>query len=214
MRTYAIAAAAIAALLLALFGLAELLSVPVLSDRSPDLGDPGIAAAAASFALLAGDVVLPVPSSALMILDGSLFGPVGGTLLSFAGSEAAALLGFAIGRRGGPALARFSSPAARARVERLVERHGAIAIVVTRPVPVVAETAALLAGATAMPLRSFAVAAAIGSIPPAVAYALVGAYAARAGVGLALFAAVIVLALAYWVVGQRRRRPAAAGAGE
>ena len=90
-----------------------------------------------------------------MILDGSLFGPVGGALLSFAGSEAAALLGFAIGRRGGPALARSSSPAARARAERMVAQHGAIAIVVTRPVPVVAETAALLAGATAMPLRSF-----------------------------------------------------------
>ena len=210
MRIYVIAAAGIAALLLALFGVAHLLDLPVLTDTSPHLGDAGPGAAAASFALLAADVVLPVPSSALMLLNGALFGPFGGMLLSLAGSEAAALLGWAIGRGGGGLLDRAVSPASRARVEAFVRERGALAVVVTRPVPVVGETAAILAGAAGMPLARLALAAAIGSVPPALGYALAGAYAARFDAALLVLAGVLALAVGYWLL-DRRRRPAARG---
>jgi len=68
-RWFVVAAVAICATLLALFGLAHALDAPVLSDESPDLGRAGAGAAAAGFALLAGDVVLPVPSSAVMVAN-------------------------------------------------------------------------------------------------------------------------------------------------
>ena len=206
MKYYALAALVIGTLLLALFGLAQLLEVPLLSEESPELGGAGVGAGGASFALLAGDVVLPVPSSALMILNGSLFGPAGGTMLSLAGSEAAALLGFAIGRRGGPVLARFASPAAREQVTQMMARRGALAIVVTRPVPVIAETATILAGAAGMPFAPFAIAAALGSLPPSLAYALAGAYSARFDATVAVLAGVLLLAVGYWVFARRRRR--------
>jgi uncharacterized membrane protein YdjX (TVP38/TMEM64 family) len=205
-KYYGLAALAIGALLLALFGLAQLLEVPLLSEQSPQLGGAGVGAGTASFALLAGDVVLPVPSSALMILNGSLFGPAGGTLLSLAGSEAAALLGYAIGRRGGPVLARLTSPAAREHVAQIMRQRGALAIVVTRPVPVIAETATILAGAAGMPFAPFAIAAALGSLPSSLAYALAGAYAARFDATIAVFAGVLLLVAAYWALARRRRR--------
>ncbi|MEA2183138.1 MAG: hypothetical protein QOF69_2323 [Solirubrobacteraceae bacterium] len=166
MKTYALAVAAICVAMLALFGIAQVLDLPLLSSESPNLGTAGPGAAAASFALRAGDVLLPVPSSALMLLNGSLFGPIGGAALSLAGSEAAALLGWAIGRCGGPFLKRVVSPAARDRAEALVRDRGALAIVLTRPIPVVAETAAILAGAAGMPLRRRALAAVVGALPP------------------------------------------------
>lgn len=212
MKPYALAAVGIAALLLALYALAQLLEVPLLSEESPRLGGAGLGAGAASFALLAGDVVLPVPSSALMFLNGSLFGPAAGAVLSLLGSEAAALLGYAIGRRGGRALERYVSPAARERAGRLVERRGAIAIVVTRPVPIIAETVAILAGAAGMPLPKLALAAAVGSLPPVLAYALAGAYAERFDASLVVFAGVLVLAGAVWML-ERRRRPAVTAGG-
>jgi uncharacterized membrane protein YdjX (TVP38/TMEM64 family) len=185
------------------------LEIPLLGDESPQLGAAGPGAAAAAFALLAGDVVLPVPSSALMLLNGALFGPVGGALLSLAASEAAALLGWAIGRRGGRLLDRAVAPEARARVAELVAARGAVAIVVTRPVPIVAETAVILAGAAGMPLGRLALAAAVGSVPPAVAYALAGAYAQSFDAGLAVFAGVLVLAAGFWWADRRRRSPSA-----
>jgi uncharacterized membrane protein YdjX (TVP38/TMEM64 family) len=204
LKCYAAAAGAICLLMLALFALAHLLAVPVLSEESPSLGEAGLGAAAVSFGLLAGDVVLPVPSSAVMIANGALFGPLGGAVLSLAGSEAAALLAYAIGRRGDALLDRFVPPGDRAHVASALERGGTVAIVVTRPVPVIAETTAILAGAVGMPLARFAWAAALGSLPPALAYALAGALAARTGTTIVVFGGVLVLATLVWLGGRRR----------
>jgi uncharacterized membrane protein YdjX (TVP38/TMEM64 family) len=207
-RGYAIAAAMLAALMLALFGLAHALDVPVLTDAQPDLGEAGPGAAAASFALLAFDVVLPVPASAVMTANGALFGALGGALLSLAGSVAAALLGFSIGRRGGPLLDRLVSPQQRARAAPALEQPGMLAIVLTRPVPVVAETAAILAGAAGMPLGRLAPAAAIGSVAPAVAYAPAGAVAGSFGGAVVVFAGVLLLSAAMWATLRLRESPA------
>ena len=154
----------------------------------------------ASFALLAADVVLPVPSSALMILNGALFGLVPGAVLSLAGGVAAALLGATIGRRGGALLERAVAPDRRLRAAALVQRRGALAIMLTRPVPIVAETVAVLAGAAGMPLGRVAFAAALGSLVPAIAYAAAGAGAATAGRSLVVFGGVLGLSAAAWLV--------------
>ncbi|CAA9474467.1 MAG: hypothetical protein AVDCRST_MAG67-427 [uncultured Solirubrobacteraceae bacterium] len=211
MRAYVLAALAISAVLLSLFGIAHALGVPLLSDASPGLGAAGPGAAAASFALLATDVLLPVPSSALMLLNGALFGWLGGTLLSLAGSEAAALLAWAIGRRGGRLLERGEQAGARARADAFVRRRGALAIIVTRPVPVLAETTAILAGAAGMPLRRLTAAAAVGSLPPALGYALAGAYAGRFDAGPIVLAGVLTLAAAFWLLDRRRAAAVTAG---
>jgi len=194
LRGYAVAAVALGALMLALFGLAKLLEVPVLSAESPDLGAAGVGAAVASFALLAGDVVLPVPSSGVMIANGALFGWVAATALSLAGSVACALLGGAIGRRGGPLLDRLVTPERQARAAAAIEQRGAVVIIITRPVPIVAETTAILAGAAGMSYGRLGAAAAIGSLPPALAYALAGAFADSFGHPVIVFAGVLALA--------------------
>jgi uncharacterized membrane protein YdjX (TVP38/TMEM64 family) len=206
-RGYAIAAGALAALMLAMFGLAHALGAPLLTDATPDLGEPGAGAAVASFALLAFDVVLPVPASAVMTLNGALFGALAGAVLSLAGSMASALLGFAIGRRGGVLLDRLVAPEQRARAAPALEPPGMLAIVLTRPVPVLAETTAILAGAAGMSPGRLASAAALGSVPPALGYAAAGATADRAGGGLAVFAGVLVLSAATWALITARPRP-------
>jgi uncharacterized membrane protein YdjX (TVP38/TMEM64 family) len=211
-KRYAAVAALICALMLALLGLAELLALPLLSDDSPDLGEAGAGAAAAGFALLAGDVVLPVPSSGVMVANGALFGAVAGAFLSLAGSEAAALLGYAIGRRGGALLDRDVRPADQARAASLLEDRGVIAIVATRPVPVLAETTAILAGAIGMPLGRFAWAAAAGALPPSVAYAFAGAIAERFSAALVVFGGTLVLSGLVWLAGRRRAAVPAAAA--
>jgi uncharacterized membrane protein YdjX (TVP38/TMEM64 family) len=51
--------------------------------------------------LLAGDLVLPVPSSILMTLSGALLGVGLGAAVSFAGAMASALIGYGLCRRFG-----------------------------------------------------------------------------------------------------------------
>src|SRR5436190_19621764 len=150
MKRYLLIMASMIAFFLISFFIVEGLGIPLLADPTPWMKHGGLLTAILGVGLLIADVLLPVPSSLVMVAHGALFGVVGGTLLSLLGSVGAALFGFAIGRRGGPLLARVVPPEERARADYLLGRWGSLAIVVTRPVPVLAETVAIMAGVGSM----------------------------------------------------------------
>lgn len=202
MRRYLFVAAGVLLFLLSLFLLVEALGVSPFADPVPWLAGRGALGAALGVGLLVADVLLPVPSSLVMIANGAAFGVLGGTLLSLAGGLGAALFGFAIGRRGGPLLERLVPPEERARVGRVVERWGALAVVVTRPVPLLAETTAIMVGATGVGPGRVALAALAGSLPPAFLYALTGAAAGTFRSGALMFALVILAAALFWLSGR------------
>src|ERR1051325_8864098 len=128
------------AFFLILFFAVEALGVSLLSDPTPWMKHGGLLAASLGVGLLVADVLLPVPSSLVMVAHGALFGVALGTLLSLLGSIGAALFGFAIGRRGGKLLERAVTSADRARANKMLARWGTLAVIVTRPVPLLAET--------------------------------------------------------------------------
>ncbi|MDK3255250.1 TVP38/TMEM64 family protein [Blastococcus capsensis] len=146
------------------------------------------------------DVVLPVPSSLVMIAHGAVFGPLVGTVLSIAGSLGAALVGFALGRRGGAGLDRLVPAEQRRRADALLDRWGVLAIVVTRPVPLLAETTVILAGMSRLGWGRSALAAMVGSLPAALLYALAGSVVAEWADPVVVFALVLLLAGATWAV--------------
>lgn len=203
MKRYWTLAALIAASFLVLFLAAESLDIPVLRDPSEWLEEGGVAAAAAGVSLLTADVLLPVPSSAVMIAHGALFGVWLGMALSLLGSVGAAVVGFALGRRGGGLIARFVPAEERARADRMLQRWGSLAIVASRPVPLLAETVMILAGASPAGWGRSIAAALAGSLPPAALYALTGAMAAGVGSSLLVFLGVGGVAAVFWVLGRR-----------
>src|SRR5687768_1042795 len=156
---------------LALFAVVKSLNLPLLEDPARWLAGGGPAAAAVSVGLLIADVVLPVPSSILMLGNGAMFGVVVGTALSLAGSLGATALGFLLGRRGSALIGRLVTPAEKVRADRLLARWGALAIVVTRPIPLLAETTAILAGASPLGWGKMLLAAVGGALPSALLYA-------------------------------------------
>ena len=203
MKRYWMVVGVMLTVFLLLFGLVEWLQVPLLTNPSEWLNRGGIVAASVGVGLLIVDVALPVPSSLVMIAHGALFGVALGTLLSLLGSVGAALAGFAIGRRGGAWLEKIVSADERLRVERMLERWGALAIVITRPVPLLAETTAILAGASAMSWRRVIVAAVAGSLPAALLYALTGAVAASFQNGALMFCLILLVSGAFWLISRR-----------
>jgi uncharacterized membrane protein YdjX (TVP38/TMEM64 family) len=205
MKRYALLMVAMMAAFLALFGLAEWLDLPLLTDPGPWLSRGDWIAAAIGVGLLVADVLLPVPSSLVMIAHGALFGIVGGTLLSLAGSLGAALFGFALGRRGGPLLSRLVPADERRRADALLQEWGDLAVIVTRPVPILAETVAILAGASAMRWRRMIAASLAGSLPASLLYALTGATARRVNNVALVFGLVLAVAGLFWFVGRRLR---------
>jgi uncharacterized membrane protein YdjX (TVP38/TMEM64 family) len=139
-----------------------------------------------------------------MVANGALFGIALGTLLSFAGTLGCGLVGFGLGRRGGPLLNRLVPAEEQARANRLLDRWGELAIVATRPVPILAETISILAGASTMGWRRMTLATAAGALPCALLYAVVGATAATFDSTAAAFALVLALAGIFWWIGRRR----------
>ena len=202
MKRYLLFMAALMAFFIVVFFIVEALGVPLLSDPTPWMKHGGVLAASLGVGLLIADVLLPVPSSLVMVAHGALFGVVIGTLLSLLGSVGAALFGFAIGRRGGRLLTRIVSPEERARADYLLGRWGSLAIVVTRPIPVVAETVAIMAGASPMSWSRVALASLVGSLPPALLYALTGAAVANFQSVVLMFGVVLLVTGLFWLIGR------------
>jgi uncharacterized membrane protein YdjX (TVP38/TMEM64 family) len=193
---------------LALFGLAEWLHVPLLTDPDPWMAHRGWIAAVVGVGLLIADVLLPVPASLVMIAHGALFGVVWGTVLSLAGALGAGIFGFWLGRRGGPLVDRLVPADERQRADAMLQAWGDLAVVVTRPVPILAETIAILAGTSPMTWPRMIIATLGGSLPAALIYALTGATARTLNDVPLVFTLVLLVAGLFWLVGKRLRRGA------
>jgi uncharacterized membrane protein YdjX (TVP38/TMEM64 family) len=166
---------------------------------------PGWQVALVLGGLLAGDIVLPVPSSLVNTAAGALLGFWRGTATAWAGMMVACGLGYQLGARAGEAaLRRMVGEAEVARLARLAERHGHWFLLIFRAVPVLAEASVVFAGASRMSRRSFFTVSALANLGVSATYAAVGASAARAGSFLLLFAGMVLLpAFALWLVRPR-----------
>lgn len=111
--------------------------------ESSTASDLGVGATGAG--LLAMDVLLPIPSSIVSTLLGARLGVAAGFAWACAGMVLGHMIGFALGRLWP---ARFAPTLANA--------PSGWVIFVSRPVPVLAEAVALAAGATRVPLRTYA----------------------------------------------------------
>ena len=201
----ALVAVVVAVLAIAALVVAEAFDVPVLVEPTERMRTPTVAAAALGVGLLVADVVAPVPSSLVMVAHGGLFGLLGGAGLSLAGRAGNAILAVLLGRAAGIALSRHSAPRPAGRAESLVERWGLAAVVVTRPVPVLAESTVVAAGAAGLRAPAVVVAATLGAIPEAVLYAAAGAISASFRNVAVVFGTVILIAGVVAIVGARIR---------
>lgn len=208
MKGYLLLTGTVLAVVLGLYALAVALEIPVLTDPVPLMRRSGALAAVIGVGLLSLDVLVPVPSSLVMIAHGALFGLWAGAGLSLLGGAAATLVGYLAGRLVRDPVRRLTHPRLRARAERLLGRWGWLAVLATRPVPVLAETVAVLAGATGLRRPGVLAAGVLGNLVPALAYAWAGAEAARDVSGTVVFGAVLGLtALAALLAVLVRGRP-------
>lgn len=144
--------------------------------------------AAAEVGILAVDILLPVPSSLVATLGGAQLGIPLGTVCGCLGMTLGAIAGWGLGRIvGRSAMARLDDAARdslaadgksepqRAAAEGFQSLLGPVLVVITRPLPLIAEAAAIMAGVAAMPFRSFLAAAASGNLVIAFAWSIAGA---------------------------------------
>jgi uncharacterized membrane protein YdjX (TVP38/TMEM64 family) len=190
-----------------LFLVAQAFAEWLVEDPEPWIAVGGPAAAGVGIGLLVADVVLPVPSSLVMMAHGAVFGLALGAGLSLLGAVGAAVAGYALGRWAGPpTLRRVCSSAERERAAGLVRRWGLLAVVASRPVPLLAETVALVAGAERLGVLRTAAASVIGALPGALLYAAAGTVGTAGPGGTTVFGAVLTIAALLWLFGTVRAR--------
>jgi uncharacterized membrane protein YdjX (TVP38/TMEM64 family) len=203
MKRYAIVATIIAVLILVSFLVVEAIGIPLLTDPSDDIRGGGWLAAAIGSGLLLADVFIPIPSSVIMIAHGAAFGVLGGFLLSLLASVGGAMIGWWVGNRGSPLIDRIVSPRERRQANAFILRYGLLAIIISRLLPIVAETVAIMAGTTDIGWRRMLVATSIGAVPPALIYAIAGSATTDFASGALVTVGVVVLAIAAWTAGRR-----------
>lgn len=158
--------------------------------------------------ILAADLLLPVPSSVVATFGGARLGVAVGSLCAWTGMTLGAVVGWWIGRRAGSRALERLDEGDRGAIDRAGARLGPLLVLLTRPLPLVSEAAALAAGGAGMPLRTFFAAAAAGNAVIAIAWSALGA---AGGDGEALSTALLVallvpVALAWGVVRAWPRR--------
>lgn len=146
--------------------------------------------------LLASDILLPVPSSLTSTAAGLLLGLVGGLMTSLMGMTISCVVGYWLGARfGRPVAGRLVGERELSRLEKLSQRFGNWVIVVSRPVPMLAEASVLLAGISGMPLSQFFLLSTLSNFGVSVVYAAVGAFSATVNSFLLAFAGAILVPL-------------------
>lgn len=125
--------------------------------------------------LLAADLVLPVPSSVVLAAGGAAAGWKLAALAGTAGMLAGNLAGYWLCRLSGErAFRRFVKPEEAERFGRWLDRWGPTVLVVSRLVPMMAETLSCLAGFGRMGFGRFLGALVLGTVPVAVFFACWG----------------------------------------
>jgi uncharacterized membrane protein YdjX (TVP38/TMEM64 family) len=158
-------------------------------------------------ALLALDIVLPVPSSLLATAIGAALGPWLGTLVNAAGLSLGCAAGLLLGRSGSPLARHILGGALFQRFAAATARNGVPLILVCRAVPVLGEASIVAAGAGRAPFGPTLAAAAVANLVIGAVYA----FASTAPLALAGALAVgipVVAGLGAWLW---LRRPAGPG---
>ena len=160
--------------------------------------------AAIEVGVLAADLLLPVPSSMVATLGGARLGVLAGTACAWLGLTAGSLAGWWLGRTAAARSLAGLAPDERDVLVRQQRRLGPLFVVLTRPLPLIAEAAAILAGATAMPAREFLLAAAGGNLAIALAWSIAGAVGREAdSLQWVVVAALVVPVAVAWLVLRR-----------
>jgi membrane protein DedA with SNARE-associated domain len=160
---------------------------PWIEQWLQQVGERPATLAAIVIGLLASDLLLPVPSSLAGTLCGQTLGFGPASAVIFVGLSIGSIVGYAAGRWGRRWRGRETAEADESNragsqrddeqlVLRWWQQAGPWLLVITRPMPILAEACVLLAGWQRLSLRRFIVPTTLANGCLAIAYAALGAW--------------------------------------
>ena len=127
------------------------------------------------FAMMVQMFLLIIPNMLLFMIAILCYGPIWGSLISFAGVFASSSLGYAIGKKLGPrAIDKFVSAKAQEKICLFINRYGVMAIAITRICSFSNDALSFVAGILEMSYKKYILATLGGIIPLVVLLAIYG----------------------------------------
>ncbi|MHA2289082.1 MAG: TVP38/TMEM64 family protein [Promethearchaeota archaeon] len=122
-------------------------------------------------------LIVPIPSEVVLLATGMIWGWLFGGIMGIIGSMAASLLCFYISRRGGRPLAqKFVGESGLAMADRLIQKYGVKAIIVSRFIPFISfDVISYASGLVDIDIKKYSIGTLIGSIFRAFFYSVWGA---------------------------------------
>jgi len=159
-----------------------------------------------------GVAIVPFPAEFPAMLNGMIFGPALGTMITWSAALLGAQVSFELSRRfGRPLVARFLSPGILGRADRLVVASGAPGLLLLRLTPVVAFTAInWVAGLTPLSRWTFLWTTALGILPMTILMVWAGERIDKIPLWswlLLALGALLMVAVVHAVKSARRRPP-------
>lgn len=170
---------------------------------------PAIWLALGLIAVLAADILLPVPSGPVITLAGGQLGTLPTTAAAWTGLMLGGIAAFAITKRWGRPLAeRLAPPDELGRLRDAARRHDVWLLLVTRPLPILAEATVLVCGTLDTSWWRLLWTLAAGNAVVALAFALLGSQAEEhEWMMVAIVLSVVVPLAGTWMLRQRLKQP-------
>lgn len=137
----------------------------------------GLVVAIWGVVLLCADMLLPLPSTVVLIGLGAAFGPWVGGALGLVGLLMGNLLGFYLGQMFRPFAKRWVGQSGFQKGQAFLHRWGPWGLLLSRPVPALAELVIMVAGLGGMRLRQVWLPVLLGLLPTVIVFAWLGDYA-------------------------------------
>jgi uncharacterized membrane protein YdjX (TVP38/TMEM64 family) len=134
-----------------------------------------------------------VPSSIVSTGAGVLLGFWRGAAVIWIGMTIGCAIGYAFGARAAVAARKLVGDDGLTRAAAVMDRYGSWALVVCRPIPVLAESSIVFAGLVRTPIGPFAWLTTLANLGIAIAYAAVGAFSMQVQSFLLTFVAALAL---------------------
>ena len=150
-----------------------------------------------SFGILVSDILLPVPSSIILYLNGWVLGLWNGFFLSCLALQLSACLGYILGMK-----TSFGKPHSFEKSKLWIEKYGFLAILVSRGIPILSESISYTAGFNKMRWRTFLVSNLIGYLPICLLFSSFGSLGQDENAFLWSFGVSLIIAAGFWFFGK------------
>jgi len=151
-----------------------------------------------SLAILISDILIPIPSSIIMYLNGYVLGCFIGGFISLFSVMTGSIIGYMIGGFTSLGIKQIQKDSG---ANSLFRRYGLLAIIITRGIPILSESVCMLCGFNKVSFKDYFLYNLIGYIPVCWTYAYFGSIGLQKNIFFITFGVSIVISISFWLFG-------------